>query len=305
MTTAPSTQAACHANNRANIHRLYWYHALASCALAYIGSDFFSTRLILHYLDKSQYGLIAGVGLWVPTIVNLLVAPYILNLGINRSVVAFGTLARIVISLLFILLPILTLDRTILTIGFTIIYVVWMIFPTVANNSLYALIRSHVPEETLGHHSAVMYWLWDFPFRLIGIGCAWYLTRRGDSDPHYLRTVLILLIITGAVQLPATYFVFRLTPVNHYEKVPALPFMSIFQPFRDQRFRTISSAVFAVTTLMGMVSLFFYSFITEGLGWTPLSFAWIGAIMSIIGFAFVPLWGRLADRVGGKNIYGS
>src|SRR5207247_5094571 len=52
-----------------------------------------------------------------------------------------------------------------------------------------------------------------------------------------------------------------------------------------------------------LVTTFFFQYIQEARQWNLMLYTTVGAVMSAVGFILAPLWGRLADRVGGKNVF--
>jgi len=290
----------------ADLRRLYVHHALTSVGISFMLSDAFSTTLFMRLgLSTSQYGTIYGLGMGVAPVFNVLLAPYILRARIDRGVVAAMGIVRAVLAVALLLLPYITRDIAVLTVGFSIIYTLFMACPSVGNNSLAALIRVHVPSETLGRHAAVMLWLWDFPMRLTLIVCSYFVgkTILGD-DATFFRTHWWLLLVTIAFLIPAGWTVMKLSPsppATEEELAPAR-LSEVLTPFRDAAFRPVAVMLFALTIVSSMVMMFFFQFMSEARGWSIFAYSIVGALMSGLGFLLAPMWGRLADRVGGKNV---
>ncbi|MFC1461147.1 hypothetical protein ACFLQR_01335, partial [Verrucomicrobiota bacterium] len=170
-----------------DLHRLYLFHIFNGIAIAVVGNMLFVDRMFLRMgLNMSQFGLIKGVALFFPAILNFLLAPFILRLRIDHKIVAVTYLFRVVFAYLFLLLPRITHNTAFLTLGCTVVLFMSITFPTFANNSLKVLGKMHIPTETLGKHSSMILVLWNAPGTIIAILCGWYIDRfDGATDVQF------------------------------------------------------------------------------------------------------------------------
>src|SRR5262245_26074777 len=129
-------QISADLSRSADMRRLYLAFPLMGLAISVVTSgQFFDMILLRLGLNMQQFGVIKGLGFCLPQAINLLLAPLLLRLAVDRWVASIGHLVRIVISFVFLALPYITRDRTALTILYTVAYVTWMLPPTMANNS--------------------------------------------------------------------------------------------------------------------------------------------------------------------------
>lgn len=99
-----------------DIRRLYLYQVFLNLALSFMATELYTSNLFLRLdLDKQQFGMIIGLGTFVPALANLLAAPLILRLDIDRQVVATFNILRVLASFLFLVVPAFTRDPRVLT----------------------------------------------------------------------------------------------------------------------------------------------------------------------------------------------
>lgn len=193
-----------------------------------------------------------------------------------------------------------------------------MTFPYIANNSVLALIRTHVPFESMGRHTSIMVCLGDLPLRVSMILCAWYMDRYANaSDDVYLRAMWLPLLVTTAFQIPGSWLILRLSrttvaaPAGPEPVTPRGPgfLRQILEPFRHADFRQVALVMFGFNILYAASAGFLFPYVTETDALSPVAsrrltiYVIVNFALSLAGFALLPMWGRLADRLGGKNVF--
>ena len=287
------------------IRKLYLFHFFLSMALAVVSSFLFIDKILLRMgLNMSQFGVIKGLAFLGPVTLNLLLAPYLTRWGRDRHIVVSGYLLRVAFPYLLLVLPQLTEDTRLLTLGSTIVLLVTMVFPTLANNSISALCKAHIPRERLGHHMAHIVSLWTVPGFLLAIPCGWYIDRYGaSSDPEFYRAFLHVLLATTIFVLPAGWVMLRLSRLEKARrKLPRLGYRDIREPFANKAFRVYLNASFMLSLVSMMIIAFINPYLFRARGLSLLQVSLITTMVTLMGVGLRPLWGQIADHFGGKNI---
>lgn len=302
--------------------RLYLFHFFNSVATAVIANPvFLDTFFRRQGVDLAQLGFIKGFAMWAPLTLNLLLSPLVLRLRIDAAIAGWGYVVRVALAYGFLVLPLLTDDPGWLTAGFAILLMVAMIPPSFANNSLAVLCKAHLPPQRLGWHMGVITVLWNVPFYVVAIGCSWYVERygRGGDDAFY-RALFHVFLLTTVFQVPATLAILRLrrTPpaapgaaaaapeappaAPEADAPAAVPMALLAAPFRDPRFRSLLLATATLSALAAMVTTFLVPYLIEAQRMELPRITTIELGNALLGIAMIPLWGRVADRYGGRNV---
>lgn len=290
-----------------NIRKLYLFHALNSIALGVVAHMLFIDKIFLRMgLNMSQFGFIKGISFFLPVTINLLLTPLILRLRMDHKIVAVAYLIRVILPYFFLILPKITHDTSYLAFGCTIVLLTSLIFPTIANNSIQVLCKMHIPKETLGKHSSMIRALWDAPGTILGILCGWYIDRfDGANDAQFYSAYLVIFLATTVFQVLASWVIWQLKPLPAEDVESEIPvkFKDILEPFLHTNFRVLLNTVFLTAILTSMVNSFIFPYLLQARGLSMFVISAIIAILSILGFILFPLWGRITDRFGGKNVF--
>jgi len=292
------------ANLHPNLKKIYSFHFFNNIAISVVANFLFLDRIFLQMgLNMQQFGVIKGFAYLLPMAVNLLLAPYIGKINRDREIVGIGYLIRVFMPLLFLLLPSLINDKTVMVSAVTTILITVHIFPIISNNCIQLLVRENVPTNTLGTHLSWITVVWTLPGFLLAIPLSWVLDRHtGGTDQEFYRTMFILMLSTGLFEIIASIIIMRL-PRQHAEKRPDLHFKDILLPFRNERFKKLLRAIVVFSILNSMVMAFINPYLLNVQGFSMLFISIVSAVVSLLSILILPFWGKLADLVGGKNIY--
>ena len=290
-----------------DIKRLYLFHFFNGIALTVVANFLFVDKLLLRMnFDMQQFGFIKGIAWFLPVLLNLVLSPFILNLNRDKSIVACGYLMRVVIPYALLLLPELTGNKTVLTFGCATVLLTSLVFPILANNSIAALCKVHIPENYLGRHMSWIMTLWTAPGYILSILCSYYIDLHSNGgDGEFYSACFKIFFFTTVFQVFASLVIMRLTQEtnNTDHKNTDAAFGDICLPFKDGQFRVVLAALFLTYLIVGMFTTFINPFLlnVKKLSMTDVSI--IGAVASIMSAAFFPLWGKMTDRVGGRNVW--
>ncbi len=271
-----------------------------------MASNLLTSNVLLRAgLDLSQYGVVIGIGMFVPGLANLVLAPAVHHLRLDRLILAVLPPLRVAASFLFLLLPAIIHDRQALTLAFSLLMPLWMIFAYLSNNSLAVLCKQYLPAQALGWHTGVLMVLFELPSRILAIPAGRYIDVHSKaSDAHFYHATGAALIATGMFQLAGSAIILRLKKLSRHDSPPsaALRWRSMIDPFRDAGFRTFMNAIFVANVLLAMVGTFVFPYVKSALGWSLMNISWLELVLSALGIAVVPMWGKLADGFGGKRV---
>ncbi|NQT59158.1 MAG: MFS transporter [Bacteroidetes bacterium] len=287
-----------------NLRKIYSFHFFNNIAICVVSNFLFLDRIFLRMgMNMQQFGTIKGFAYLLPMAVNLLLAPFIGKINRDREIVGIGYLIRVFMPLLFLLLPNLISDKTVMVSAVTAILITVHIFPIISNNCIQLLVRAHVPKNTLGTHLSWITVVWTLPGFLLAIPLSWILDRHtGGTDQEFYRTMFIIMLSTGLFEIIASAIIMRL-PRQRIEKRPNLNFKDILLPFRDVSFKKLLRAIVVFSILNSMVMAFINPYLLNVQGLSMLFISIISAVVSLLSILVLPFWGKLADLVGGKNIY--
>ncbi|MCC6445666.1 MAG: MFS transporter [Armatimonadetes bacterium] len=287
-----------------DLKKLYLFHLFNSIALTVVASFLFLDKIFLRIgLNMAQFGIIKGNAFFIPLTLNLLLAPLALRLNIDRQAVAVGYLFRVAMPYLLFLLPFATKDTGYLTLGCAAVTLATMIFPHLANNSLYVLCKSHIPPSQLGRHMSLLSILWGLPAFLLAIPCGWYIdlhARGGDAE--FYGAFFHIFLATTVFQIAGSWAVWRMNRPVRPEPVDAVGFRAVGEPFQDACFRPLLITLLVLATVTAMVTSFINPYLMQAQRLTMSQISALAAAVSIPGYALMPLWGRMADRFGGRSV---
>jgi nitrate/nitrite transporter NarK len=289
-----------------NIRRLYLYHFFNTIAITVVSNYVFLDKLFLRMgLSMGQFGVIKGVSWFFPMLLNFLLSPFLLRLNKDRIIVATGYVLRVTIPFLLLLLPILTQDPAMKTLGVVIILLFAHVPPILANNSVQALIKVHIPKDELGHHLSRITLLWTLPGLLLAIPLSRYLdTFSAASDREFYAALFRIMLATAVFQSLSSFFILRIDkPGPLSQEAKKAGFKAILDPFMDPPFRSLMNVALIYGIITFMVSSFINPFLIEGHGLSLGYISTISAGVSLLSVVLLPLWGRMCDRIGGRNIY--
>ncbi len=287
-----------------NLKKIYAFHFFNTIAICVVANFLFLDRIFLRMgLNMQQFGAVKGFAYLLPMGINLLVSPFIGRFNRDREIVAIGYLIRVFLPLLFLLLPGMISNKSTLVTAVTVILITVHIFPIIANNSIQLLVRSNVPQKVLGIHLSRITLVWTLPGFLIAIPLSWLLDRHsGGSDGEFYRAMFFIMFSTALFELIASSIIMKL-PRSHIYKYSGLQFRDILLPFREKGFRNLLLAVGSFSILTSMITAFINPYLlnVQGISMTVISS--ISAGVALLSILALPYWGKLADHVGGKNIY--
>ncbi|MBC8548295.1 MAG: MFS transporter [Candidatus Brocadiales bacterium] len=287
-----------------NLRKIYAFHFFNNIAICVVANFLFLDRIFLRMgLNMQQFGTIKGFAYLLPMALNLLLAPFIGKINRDREIVGIGYLIRVFLPLLFLLLPSLINDKTVMVSAVTIILITVHIFPIISNNCIQLLVRANVPKDTLGTHLSWITVVWTLPGFLLAIPLSWLLDRHtGGTDLEFYQTMFVIMFSTGLFEIAASTIIMRL-PRQHAEKRPDLHFKDILLPFQNKVFNKILRAIVIFSILNSMISAFINPYLLNVQGFPMLFISIISAVVSLLSILVLPFWGKLADSVGGKNIF--
>lgn len=288
-----------------NLQKIYLFHFFNTIAISVVANFLFLDRIFLRMgLNMQQFGAIKGLSYFIPMAINLLLSPFIGKLNKDREIVGIGYFIRVSLPLLFLLLPGCINDKSTLVAAVTGILVTVHIFPIISNNCIQTLVRSNVPQKVLGKHLSWIAVVWTLPGFLLAIPLSRILDLHSNgSDYEFYRTMFFIMISTGSFEIIASIIIMRL-PREHLVERPVLKVGDIFLPFKNESFGKLLRAILVFSLLNSMVMAFINPYLlnVQKISMTLISI--ISAVVSILSILVLPFWGKLADHVGGKNIYG-
>jgi hypothetical protein len=330
--------------NPLQIRRLYFIYTFIGLALCVLAGNLVSNEVPLRAgLSMDQFGLIMGLGQIFPAIVNMLTASLISRYGLEFWAVIVMPLIRIFLGILFVMLPLFTQDKGVLTTGFSTIFVFYMICPYLSNNALQSIIKRLIPESELGRHTSRLLLCQFIPGTLLGILATFLVEFNDDKAVPGLfnKLVLCALGVTCLFQLACSVVAFRMMKLDAVEALlpsasgaapgpesagegPASRPVSqslehapvvggvwgwimialvapMIPPFVDLRFRFFMRQFFVIAIVTGMSGAFIFPYFTRTMGWTLTEFQTLSAVMVCLGMLFLPAWGALTDKIGGRN----
>ena len=100
-----------------------------------VANFLFIDKLLLRMgLNMQQFGFIKGATWFLPAVLNLFLSPMFLQLNRDREIIAAGYILRVGVPYLLLLLPFLTSDKNLLSLGCGIVLLPSFIFPIFAKN---------------------------------------------------------------------------------------------------------------------------------------------------------------------------
>ncbi len=269
-----------------------------------VSNFLFLDRIFLRMgLNMQQFGAIKGFSYLLPMGINLLLSPFIGRFNREREIVGIGYLIRVFMPLLFLILPNLSSDKSVLAAAAAVILITVHVFPIISNNCIQLLVRSNVPQNMLGMHLSRITVIWTLPGFLLAIPLSWILDMHAaGSDREFYRTMFFIMFSTGLFEIIASFIIMRL-PRQHSAKRPDLRFKDILLPFRNKGFRNLLQVILVFSILNSMVMAFINPYLLNVQGISMTFISAISAAVSLLSILVLPFWGKLADRVGGKNIH--
>jgi hypothetical protein len=291
------------AENRADITKLYLFHFFNSAALTVVTNYVFMDKIFLRMgLDMAQFGVIKGVGWFLPMTLNFLLSPLILRMNRDREIVSAAYALRVIIPFGLLALPSLSSDRTVLFYGSLAVLVSSQIFPIVANNSISVLCAATLPERRLGFHLGWIAGVWYLPCYLLAIPCAWYIDlHSGGGDREFYRAFFVVMLIMGCAQIPASWVILKMRRPVSSDHGDRVDFNHLLAPLFDPAFFSLLKIIFVFGTVTAMVQSFINPFLFQ----RGMSMTWISALAAGLGCGSLilrPLWGKALDHFGGRKI---
>lgn len=304
------------------LKRLYAYHALNSVVMCFITSSLFIDQLVLRAgVSMTQFGAVMAVGTLAASLVSFMASPVIAAGRSDRAVTIWAMGARCLTAGLFLLIPVLVTSPSSRTIAFGAAMVVFMLFGYLANTSLVSVCRMYVSPYEAGRHAAGLHIAWMLPGRVAAVLCGWYVARHANgSDAEFRGAVLVAAAVTSVAHIPGVFVLLRLgappppeasgsptpTSVQANTTPPRARLADLLAPYRDPVFRPFLYVQALHAGVLAMATTFVFAFLTivQPLDrrWDSARFALIDSVMTIGGLALLPVWGRLADRLGGRNV---
>jgi len=288
-----------------NLRKIYLFHFFNTIAISVVANFLFLDRIFLRMgLNMQQFGFIKGFAYLLPMGINLLVSPFIGKLNRDREIVGIGYLIRVFLPLSFFLIPGRINDRSAMAVAVMVILVTVHIFPIIANNSIQMLVRYHVRQEVLGTHLSLITVVWTLPGFLLAIPLSKILDMHtSGTDQEFYRTMFLIMLFTALFEIIATIIIMRL-PRHNPEHHKNLRFRDIFQPFKNEGFRNLLRVIVVSGMISSMIGAFINPYLLNVQNMSMTLISVISAAVSLLSILALPFWGKLADHVGGKNIYG-
>lgn len=289
----------------ADLKRLYLFHAFNGIAICIVGSNLFRDRLFLYLdLNMSQFGAIGGAAPFVALTVVLLISPLLTRVRLDPQVVATCYLFRVAAPFLFLVVPMFTRDKGVMTACFTGVFTLSLVFPFIGQNSLSALFRRVIDEGELGRHMSNITLLWAVPGQLLAVPCSWLVDRAAAAgEREFFAAYFFIFMATAVFQLPASWVMWRVSKSNEGDDPPPrVTLHDIFEPMKHPRFRVLLTVVFSLSVLATMVKTFSYPYLMRAQGLTMAQISVIDAVMAAVAMGVAMMWGRLADRFGARNV---
>jgi hypothetical protein len=258
-------------------------------------------------LDYSSIGFIKGLSFIIPMSLALLLSPYIQNLNRNREIIAVSYLFRVFLPLVLLIVPTLELAQfqAVLLISFLMVLI--HSFPMLANNCIQMLMRQTISDEILGKHITWINVLWTMPGFILAIPLSRYIDMfEHASDAAFYRAMFTIMLATGLVQIVSSLLILQLPRKSNREVHQIQPSTrDILVPFKDIGFRKVLLGILCFSTLSSMIAAFInpYLLVVQNMSMTSIST--IGAVVSMLSIAIMPIWGKILDRFGGKVSYAS
>lgn len=287
-----------------DLKKLLLYHLFNGIAISVVGNYLFLDAIFLRYdLDLKQFGFIKGVATWLPLAVGLMLSPALNRLQADKQIIGIVYLIRVALPFLLFLATAVTHDAHALAMAFAAILTLTFIFPVIGNNAMQVVFRTYIPADQLGKQLGVITTFWSLSSYLAVIPCSLYLDRHSQgTDEEFLRSLMIIFLLTTVMQLPASWLIWRLSPQKKSTAVLPLQWMQIFEPFRHQAFRPLLVLLTALSALGAMVEAFINPYLFNSYKLTIFHISLIDAGVMLGGVALLPGWGSLIDRFGSKNV---
>lgn len=287
-----------------NILLLYLFHLFNNIAISIVANFLFLDALFLRMgLPYSSIGTIKGLGFLIPMVLLLPLSVFIQSWNKDREIVAIGYLFRVSLPLLFFFLPSSGLPIPTKTFLATLILIMVHLFPIIANNSIHVLMSTYLPRERMGKHITWINVIWTLPGFLLAIPAARYLdTFNTAPDWQFYRVLMVLMIVTGLVQLLASGLIMALPKRDVEGATATKPLLKdSLAPFLDREFRILLTVILLFSVASSMISSFINPYLIKVAGLQLGLISLIGAGISILSIVILPLWGRLLDTFGGRS----
>jgi hypothetical protein len=295
-------------DNKKGITLLYLFHFTNNIAISVVANFLFIDKIFLRLgLDYSSIGFIKGLSFLIPMSLALLLSPYIQNLNRDREIIAVSYLFRVFLPLALLFVPTLELAQfhAVLLISFLLVLI--HTFPMLANNCIQMLMRQTISDQILGKHITWINVLWTMPGFLLAIPLSRYIDLyEHASDAEFYRAMFIIMLATGVVQIISSLLILQLPRNTDRETNHIRPTTrDIMVPFKDIGFRKVLLGILCFSTLSSMVAAFInpYLLVVQHMSMTSIST--IGAVVSMLSIAIMPIWGKILDLFGGKISYAS
>lgn len=288
-----------------NLKKIYLFHFFNTIAISAVANFLFLDRIFLRMgLNMQQFGFIKGFAYLLPMGLNLLVSPFLGRLNRDREIVGIGYLIRVFLPLSFFLIPGRINDKSAIAVAVTVILIIVHIFPIIANNSIQMLVRYHVKKEVLGTHLSLITVVWTLPGFLLAIPLSRILDMHtAGTDQEFYRTMFLIMFSTALFEIFASIIIMKL-PRHAPEYNKSLRFKDILQPFKNVGFRNLLRVIVVSGMISSLIGAFINPYLLNVQGMSMTSISVISAGVSLLSILALPFWGKLADYVGGKNIYG-
>lgn len=288
-----------------NLLYMYLYKILNSVSLTVVANYIFLDRIMLRsQINFEFFGYVKGIAIFIPVLINFVLAPFIQRIQKDRQIVAIGYTIRVLLPFLFIILPLYITDKTTLALLFILVFVCSLTPATLANNSFAVIFQRCIPQKVLGKHTGYLDLLSLLPLNLIAIPCAYILdVYSSGSDSQFYFGVFIILLITVFFQLPAAILIMKMTMDETQKTQVKYRIKDLFAPFSDRAFRPVLNVSFVHYVLISMVSTYFFLYLMKVHNWSNSLITSLNAGVVILSLFSFPLWGLLNDRIGGKNVF--
>ena len=289
-----------------NLNRLYLYNLLVSLSLA-VAADFVFIDLLMLRLKigVAAIGLMKSLIFFLPVVSYQLCVPFLNKLRIDVRLCAWCYLFR---ALLPAVLPLAALFRAPPVVTHTLCLVLLplaMVLATFANSSLMMIYHRQLPPETFNRCSGKISMLFSLPGTILGIPLALMMEHfTTGSDQRFYAAYAVFLLLGGALQIPAFLTLVGLREQRSPHPEEAAPVLSSqLKPYFDPRYR----GILVETVLQGMLNGCGLAYVavfclkTVGLSFSHVCI--VRTTASIIALALLPAAGRLADRIGYRNMF--
>ena len=289
-----------------DLNRLYLYNLLVSLSLT-VAADFIFMDLLLLRLriGVAAIGFMKSLIFFLPVVSYQLCVPFLNRLRIDVKLCAWCYLFR---ALLPAVLPLAALVGAPVGVTHTLCLVLLplaMVLATFANSSLMMIYHRLLPPATFNRCSGKINMLFSLPGTILGIPLALAMEHfTTGSDHRFYAAYAAFLLVGAAFQIPAFLTLVGIRESRSPRLEEAAPVLSSqLKPYFDPRYRSILVETVLQGALNGCGLAYVAVFCIKTVGMSFSHVCIVRTTAAIIALALLPAAGRLADRIGYRNMF--